>query len=761
MQPINLLIRNEASACPYDILGYNLVPCLQSSRSPLSTLPQLRKMDGSTSHLFGLLIGINAYKSSAFPSLRGAVADARAVAAYLQDQLNVPKDHLTILENESATRAAILKQLRCLATDARIRRGDLIIIFYAGYGSETAAPLGWEVGGQSANIQLTLPYDACCESGEEVVAPILDCTFGVLLSAIAQEKGDNIVVIMDSCHSASGLRAFNESSDFVRCVPLPPSFQFLGSPDAGIGSSYPTNNSLRSHVRLSACGPSDQAWEADGRGVFTVALLNFLKDNHEQNNKLRYCDIVMQMDIDPKQSPCCEGLNQERSIFTTTSPPPIEYFIPAYTRTSKNGSFAYFLNGGTAHGLIIGDEFGIYSDMDSPEPEGTLVVDEVGSFYSILRYGGKGIPITGNAIALCTKQGKRRPFRIHSRSHSSGTVLDIPSLLDSSKDFSNFVVASSLEECDLDVSVEDPHTIFRLRNIRGAECLCVQPTSEELARILKASSRFFSELDHTADFPDITQHIEVKMYEFARALTTDTIPPKPVPYESHCFALRAGYSYCLQLTNKSPYDLYPTVHHFDPKDEFKFDIWYRPACTQSRLDAPLKKSGGSLTIAYGSSISPFVIPFTDKEGLANVFLKVSLFTRPLDPFYESQSFRFARHLPETHKGPWATIIKRVRYCSIQESPDGEELSIDTSSLRPGLRNTESQSSDILDVDKKNSGFSSHPEPKTKVPSGPEHGDLKTQATDPGDDRSSAGLLLRVFTIYLFTFIFIDIYEYLV
>ncbi|KDR74411.1 hypothetical protein GALMADRAFT_141453 [Galerina marginata CBS 339.88] len=751
-------------------------------------------MEVSATHLFGLLIGINTYKSNAFPSLRGAVADTRAIATYLQDQLNVPQDHLTILENESATREAIVRQLRCLATDPRIQRGTPIIIFYAGYGSETVAPVGWGVGDQRANIQLTLPYDACCNSGDEVVGPISDRTLSALLSAIAQEKGNNIVVIMDSCHSASGISAFNESSDFARYVPLPSDFQYLASQDAEIWSSFPTNGGLRSHILLSACGPFGQAWEADAGGVFTVALLTFLKDNHEQINKLRYCDIVMQMDIDRRQNPHCDGLNRERHIFTATSPPSIDYFIPAYTRTSKKGPFAYVMNGGAAHGLVIGDEIGIYPEMDYPIPVGTLVVDEVASFCSILRLTGNAIPIAGNAVAVRVKQAKHPPFRIYSCPQSK--VLDIPSILRSSEDFSTFAVVSAPEECDIAVYVEDAHTVFQLRNIRGAQCFCIEPTAEELGRILKTSWQFVCELNRSVDFSNITQHVRAEMYQFTEltgAPTAEHLLWNPVPYDMDFFTLRQGCSYGLQLTNDSSYDLYPTVQIFDPRNEFKFETLYQPACTRFGLDAPLKKDGGYLTIAYSSATLSDVVPCSSRER--HVFLKVSLFTRPLDPFYEGEIFRFARRLPETHKSPWATVTKRILYLYSGQNAhplDGEGPTIDAVSLKQGLRNTNSRASDILNNDtemsdqspvteptpsspgsppifphdskqglseEKNQDPTMHPihESETKAPSDPEADDLRARTIDPRDDRSNAGLrslLLRVFSIYFCIFIWI-------
>ena len=143
--------------------------------------------------MFALIIGIDTYGSKDIKNLRGAVADARAVEAYLEKQLSVPQDHITILENELATRAAILENLRSLANDPRIQRQDPIIVYYAGHGSEIEGPPSWEAGGQNANIQATMPYDVYCQSGSKMVDPIPDRTLGALLDGISQNKGDNIV----------------------------------------------------------------------------------------------------------------------------------------------------------------------------------------------------------------------------------------------------------------------------------------------------------------------------------------------------------------------------------------------------------------------------------------------------------------------------------------------------------------------------------------------------------------------------------------
>src|SRR5277367_3905970 len=84
----------------------------------------------------------------------------------------------------------------------------------------------------------------------------------------------------------------------------------------------------------------------------------------------------------------------------------------------------------------------------------------------------------------------------------------------------------------------------------------IKPSSEELAPILKASSKFFLELDRTADFPEITNHVQVETYELERSpiLFSDSLPDVKI--------------YGLKLINDGKYDLYPVVQYFDQPSWF-------------------------------------------------------------------------------------------------------------------------------------------------------------------------------------------------
>jgi len=118
------------------------------------------------------------------------VIEAEAVRTYLEDKLGVDPSHIKTLYDEQATGEAIVRELRSLETDTRIKKGDAIVIFYAGHGAEANPPIGWPTGGQ--NIQLLVPHDFE-QVGNTTEMALPDRTIGMLLHQIADAKGDNIV----------------------------------------------------------------------------------------------------------------------------------------------------------------------------------------------------------------------------------------------------------------------------------------------------------------------------------------------------------------------------------------------------------------------------------------------------------------------------------------------------------------------------------------------------------------------------------------
>jgi len=91
---------------------------------------------------WALIVGINAY--SHLGSLQGAVNDATAVAAILQDKFEFPQDHICLLLNQEATQRAILDHLEILAQ--RAQPDDRALFFYAGHGTTRKIALGGDIG---------------------------------------------------------------------------------------------------------------------------------------------------------------------------------------------------------------------------------------------------------------------------------------------------------------------------------------------------------------------------------------------------------------------------------------------------------------------------------------------------------------------------------------------------------------------------------------------------------------------------------------
>ncbi|KAJ7314428.1 hypothetical protein DFH08DRAFT_431074 [Mycena albidolilacea] len=94
--------------------------------------------------VFALVVGINNYiANDRLTPLRGAVNDAKTFQKYLVDRRHVPPSNILMLENEKATRAAILSasKSRFLENEQIPDHGDeTMIFFFAGHGRLVEVP---------------------------------------------------------------------------------------------------------------------------------------------------------------------------------------------------------------------------------------------------------------------------------------------------------------------------------------------------------------------------------------------------------------------------------------------------------------------------------------------------------------------------------------------------------------------------------------------------------------------------------------------
>ncbi|KAK0187315.1 caspase domain-containing protein [Armillaria mellea] len=359
--------------------------------------------------LFALVIGIDKYLHSSrgtLKALHGAVADADDVYTFLHKTLRVPENQIENLRNENATRAHIEKKIEDLGRNPDIKQGDPILIYYAGYGAEANAPPRWD----SANgkIQMLVPYDFVPGGSNDHRRGqgVLDVKFNHLLAELAK-KSDNITVILDCCHSASGTR--DDSSDLtsaVRGIELPNRYAIpndLFPPDIApntradsVAEGFQTAG-LSSHVLLAACKAGEVAREnSEGgskRGEFTLGLLKLLR---EKGIKLTYEEIIHNLQNLTSQHPQCEGVHKSRYLFDSkvASPTREIYRIRApvdddYDRHGVMSSSEQFvLEAGVTHGITEDAEFVVFADQTKAlefAREGAL---------------GVGVGVVGTVVAL-------------------------------------------------------------------------------------------------------------------------------------------------------------------------------------------------------------------------------------------------------------------------------------------------------------------------------------------------------------------------
>ncbi|NUQ23748.1 MAG: caspase family protein [Saprospiraceae bacterium] len=79
---------------------------------------------------YALIIGINKYKKE--KALQSAVKDAESWRQYLAEDLHLPKENITLLLDESATRKKILSEFE---KHAKLAKEYPVLFFFAGYGA--------------------------------------------------------------------------------------------------------------------------------------------------------------------------------------------------------------------------------------------------------------------------------------------------------------------------------------------------------------------------------------------------------------------------------------------------------------------------------------------------------------------------------------------------------------------------------------------------------------------------------------------------
>jgi len=655
----------------------DVIPATTESRSlPIYTRPK--------PSLFALLIGINDYGH--VRALRGAVPDVLSVKVYLESYLRVPEDQIQSLLNKSASRAAIIEAFIQLRNDERINEGDPILIYFAGHGSELPGP----EGGPGKRTQAIVPQDYCEEYGKQVLA-IPDHTIGALVAKIAEKKGDNITLIFDCCHSASGTRGTKGddawSPTAIRSVEIDPSIH-TENLDRDIwasgrrATSTPSNllrGNLSSHMLIASCSSSESAIEINGHGSFSSSFLKLLRSTPP--DELRYADILPLMDAIPHQNPQCEGLNQKRYLFNSQVS---MHAKTIFNITHQQGKFV--LDAGLVAGVSEGAQFTAhaYTDKLFKNPLGTLVVDILRPFSTELKLLPGTFPFTlgQSSVALQTKTGYKKDLQIYVPGNDAFAVcrLALMVLMEREHEFQSIDLVDKPEYADFSLAMENQKIVFLYwdeRVIRHGHTRLyesVTPTPEELAPVLRSAVHFYWKLNRTNNNSEVNKNVQIELYQLlppkihrVNEVGGGLVPTGPNLYQGGVMNVVAdtdlNLPYGFKITNNTPYDLYPHLFYFDLSD-LSIVPYYEPSSTAKRytLDVPLPKNGGTLTIGYGTGGAPaqtFYLRTGQKLDVG--FLKIFLSTVPVDLSTIPQSSPFERtrsaeQLTKTEEEVWGTML---------------------------------------------------------------------------------------------------------
>lgn len=243
-------------------------------------------------NLYALLVGINNYES--VPKLKACVSDVEQVNEYLKNWANKEQINYCplLLTNDNAKRHSIINGFRQHLCKAKA--DDLVVFYFSGHGGQEDA----------AKVFLDVEYDKKLETivaqdsrNPHGVSDIADKELRYLIREVAQNE-PHILTIFDCCHAGtntrhpvkrlSGYTTERNWSQFIFSDKYKTEQDFVNA--GGTNKALPEGN----HIQIAACEDLELAYEYQGSGIFTKALLQVLTDTkgavsyYALRNRLKY-----------------------------------------------------------------------------------------------------------------------------------------------------------------------------------------------------------------------------------------------------------------------------------------------------------------------------------------------------------------------------------------------------------------------------------------------------------------------------------------
>lgn len=313
-----------------------------------------------------VLVGVGKYRNANGVSLRnldGPVNDVGSMHKVLVDRYGLKQAAAVVLTDEAATREAIFRALDRMIDVAA--PGDVVLFYFAGHGSRA---YDGSIDEASQYDDTILPSDARDSQG--AVPDITDDELGEVV-AKALAKGTYPVVVLDSCHSGTGIRFWARSRS---APPLVAAAQTAGR---GKASARRRGSDDREAVLLAAAQDSEEALESERtgtvRGEFTQALVRVLE---AAEPGVTYLDVLTRVRVGlaghgVPQHPQGEGDLERRFLGAGPlgSPPVL---------ASPSGPRDVRLAAGAASGITVGSEYALFATAaDASRALGAVAVGKV------------------------------------------------------------------------------------------------------------------------------------------------------------------------------------------------------------------------------------------------------------------------------------------------------------------------------------------------------------------------------------------------
>ncbi len=317
-------------------------------------------------HRFALLIGINDYTASRlttiraaapdrdWPNLAGAVNDTAAMGELLVLLHGFGERDIVTLNDQSATRSAILSAANRLAEAAA--KDDVVFFYFSGHGSQVKNSQSDEPDKLDESI---VPADS-----RRGAPDIRDKELRRIFNAIL-DRGAHLTVMIDACHSGSAARGL---LTLARPRGIRPDLR-----DVADGGDYGPRPENRGALVISASHDDEEAREArDDRqtmhGAFTWAWMQAMRDAAPDEPAIETftrAQARLRAEM-PFQNPVLAGNAAQRLIPFLGTGNAVRTARTAFIVERVRSDGTAVISGGWVHGITAGSELRVAGDRSQP-----------------------------------------------------------------------------------------------------------------------------------------------------------------------------------------------------------------------------------------------------------------------------------------------------------------------------------------------------------------------------------------------------------